>query len=957
MADVSENSGSWWDQVRDFVQGIYSKWLKSTPLERVQLRSDGAEHLAEGKWSRLNARVCTLLMASMDESIKKDLIARQATRSATVMLLRLFILYQPGGAAERTTVLTRLQSPTEGMTFAQSLEAIRTWPRWLRRCEEMKMSVPDGTVLAKALTNIVEPHVKSDQDVMFRMQLVRSSLRVDGQPTLEQVRKYQEHLQSEMEHLGTSSGATSPSMKVRAVSGPAAKDYVEASSQEASKGDCRFFLKASGCWRGVKCPFRHDMSSLSKQQRARKCLACGSEEHRQKECPTKSSSPTRARPPGSESIVQNDKSQRPLGSAVAVSPSAQRLETLGSSGVSSEMGTAEASPGKPVATLEHMLQVAAQVLQAGAPTTAVSATAELKVLRVTGIARTSCGGEGEGPMALLDSGATHALRAAETEAEWLESELVKVTLAGGKSVNMRMNAASTLLFPPKPENEVSSEMPIIPMGELAQTLGYTMEWAGRKCKLVGRDGETIQLKVRQNCPVLTESQALSLISRLEDVKLKGLEEKTKETKNRVRAAALRLEEDWFQKMMRFMKSGKAEDGKTSIAESSHFKGIPVESLDGIATDFHEFTEWELLKKLGCWNRSRRKALMKSKSIIVHLFSGKQEKEALRHLEKEGKGHFVMSVDLLAGMDVRNETVWALLLKLASSGRVAAVIGGPPCRTFSILRFRPPGPRPVRSREQPYGLDDLDGEERRLVDQDTGHFCRFIFLHSAATAGRVLNEEVESKEVAFFVEQPADPDKYLNADNPLYGKVPTFWQTPLWRRYSEEAQLWVVTFDQLPLGHPTVKPTEGGTNLEGARCLDGIQAAERPPPWTGPSSDLATWSSGLCEVIAEGIRNWSGNPRIFKMTEEQWKAHVSRGHVPYRRECGASRLLCPYSRHLWAFEDAGQGLTPARGQTSYEVHVRGQVEGAKGLSSNGGVSDEGIFNRRGGHRRGGESRSS
>ena len=210
---------------------------------------------------------------------------------------------------------------------------------------------------------------------------------------------------------------------------------------------------------------------------------------------------------------------------------------------------------------------------------------------------------------------------------------------------------------------------------------------------------------------------------------------------------MRLEEAWFQKMLRYMKSGKAEDGKIAIAESAHFNGVPAKSLDGIAADFQELTEWEMLKKLGCWNRSRRKALMRSKSIIVHLFSGRKEKEALQRLEKDGKGHFVMSVDLLAGMDVRNETVWALLLKLAASGRVAAVIGGPPCRTFSILRFRPPGPRPVRSREQPYGLDDLDTEERRLVNQDTRHFCRFVFLHSAATAGRVLNDEVEPKEVA------------------------------------------------------------------------------------------------------------------------------------------------------------------------------------------------------------------
>ena len=100
-----------------------------------------------------------------------------------------------------------------------------------------------------------------------------------------------------------------------------------------------------------------------------------------------------------------------------------------------------------------------------------------------------------------------------------------------------------------------------------------------------------------------------------------------------------------------------EDGKIAIAEAAHFDGVPMESLEDIAADFQELTEWELLKKLGCWNRSRRKAVMKSKAIIIHLFSGRQEKES----EKDRKGHFVMSIDNLTGMDVRNGTLWALLL--------------------------------------------------------------------------------------------------------------------------------------------------------------------------------------------------------------------------------------------------------------------------------------------------------
>ena len=83
-----------------------------------------------------------------------------------------------------------------------------------------------------------------------------------------------------------------------------------------------------------------------------------------------------------------------------------------------------------------------------------------------------------------------------------------------------------------------------------------------------------------------------------------------------------------------------------------------------------------------------------------------------------------------------------------------------------------------------------------MDQDTGYFCHFVFLHSAATAGRV-NKDGEIREVAFFMEQPADPDEYLVESHEHYGQVPTFWITPFWRRYSEEAKLRVVNFDQLP----------------------------------------------------------------------------------------------------------------------------------------------------------------
>ena len=145
-------------------------------------------------------------------------------------------------------------------------------------------------------------------------------------------------------------------------------------------------------------------------------------------------------------------------------------------------------------------------------------------------------------MALLNSGATHALRMAESEQEWLGSEIVRMALAGGEFVKRRMNSASTLLLPPRPDGGHPSTMPILPMGELVQTLGYSMQWSGKRCKLVGRAGDVMELNVRQNCPVLAEAQALNLISKLEDVKLRNLEKNVVETKGRVQAAAMKLDE-------------------------------------------------------------------------------------------------------------------------------------------------------------------------------------------------------------------------------------------------------------------------------------------------------------------------------------------------------------------------------------------------------------------------------
>ena len=197
VTDLSAGSGEWWEEVRELVATTYSTWLVSTPLERLQVVPVDHERLTSGRWTRVNARACSLMVQSFTEPVRLDLNARRSTQSAALILFRLFTAYQPGGAAERSVVLRHLQG-AEAPDLATCLNSLRSWPRWLQRCKDLNMVVPDGSILAKGWTVMSSKHLMENPDAVFRTQLVRSTYRVDGQPRLEDVVKYQQHLQAEI---------------------------------------------------------------------------------------------------------------------------------------------------------------------------------------------------------------------------------------------------------------------------------------------------------------------------------------------------------------------------------------------------------------------------------------------------------------------------------------------------------------------------------------------------------------------------------------------------------------------------------------------------------------------------------------------------------------------------------------------------------------------------------------
>ena len=156
-----------------------------------------------------------------------------------------------------------------------------------------------------------------------------------------------------------------------------------------------------------------------------------------------------------------------------------------------------------------------------------------------------------------------------------------------------------------------------------------------------------------------------------------------------------------------------------------FQDAPSESLKGILPLEGEDSLWDALKVLPHLNRRRRKALHEAKSWVIHLFAGPCAHKEFAKLEGDGTVVLELDVRRAPSQNLFNAPLWSLLMRVAREGRISGLVGGPPCRTMSVLRHRPGGPPPVRSPSEPFGLSTLTAEERELVDHDMGFFQEFV----------------------------------------------------------------------------------------------------------------------------------------------------------------------------------------------------------------------------------------
>ena len=99
MVGLSTSAGVWWRGVEGPATEAYRRWLVADPLGRLSLdpstvKGDFDNHL----YGRVESRAVSLLLASVPQSVRDDVVTNRWLTSAAI-LFRVLCLFQPGGSS------------------------------------------------------------------------------------------------------------------------------------------------------------------------------------------------------------------------------------------------------------------------------------------------------------------------------------------------------------------------------------------------------------------------------------------------------------------------------------------------------------------------------------------------------------------------------------------------------------------------------------------------------------------------------------------------------------------------------------------------------------------------------------------------------------------------------------------------------------------------------------------
>ena len=938
IGDMSGGALQWWDDVLRAVTEQYNRWLLADPLQRLHLPPPAeVEYNTSALRKRLDIRTSTLLLAALPSTLKSELVSARQMATGEI-LYRIMRNYQPGGLAEKSETLQALSVTQAAKNPKEATEKLQRWRRHQLRAQELGATLPDASILCKALGVIASEVLLGAPQASFRLNSFRLQSRLDVMPTAGNLEQFYQMLLAEMETLALNpegGNPQQPSVKAMTTS-PGAS---QSSSSTSGMMACKFWGSEAGCKQGKACKFEH----ANLEDARDRCWNCSSTTHRKASCPYKTggqsgdpSKPGPGPPGGSgggggkggkskttpggapgQGGGKNGKTSEKSSGKPTINKAQTSTEDKGKGMLTSSTTTTTGGDGDEGGSTSQEQgitkngekngrpQNSAGTGEADSATLMSEVTSLLRSMRMSSMPQLSAISikrlDNTGARTtLLDGGATHCLRPMVNQREWDKAQDCKVALATG-SVDLRQVKDSGTLI-----TQDASTQRIIPIRELVR-MGLKIVWKNEEINMTWQDGSRIPVWLDEGCPVIDDKLGKQLMEQIEA--------------NNFRLAGMK-------KIWKY--------GRREVAEDQ-CDGESVNDAMELSQLFPEVPHWLVGRIPGAstvdmskvpFNRRQRRRLKEAGTRVLHLFSGEHTKTWMDMTEE---GVAVICVEIEKGTNFLDDNLYAFLMDMAKDGLWDLITAGPPCRTVSLQRYREDGgPRPLRARHgvQRFGLSWNSAKQQEKCDQDSILWLRTMFLIYMGWKG---NPKMET-----LVEQPSDPQIWLshNRPRPQLGFA-SYLCWPETQSLMDMLQLREIHFDQGAVGHEHVKPTTLLSNCDEAKDLIGLRADMRQAVEWSPalyerieeSKKAAKWAPGIVEVIKRVINRKKGqsifgprpgevrrNPGKYdafldsrRRTRERlglppmpderlairamdakqledWKCHIANEHIPSRRDC-------------------------------------------------------------------------
>ena len=184
MGDLSNGSGLWWREVLSSLAAYYEAYMRASHVGKLSLRPEDYEvvELKDPKWSRVDKRASSMLLACVPESVREELLASRVSGTLAI-LARVIVLCRPGSVVERQQILSSLENPPQATTAAEAVMSLRRWARWMSRARDLGIQCPDPSVLLRGLDLMCAKPLQTSPEISFRINLLRYNLEIDVRPT------------------------------------------------------------------------------------------------------------------------------------------------------------------------------------------------------------------------------------------------------------------------------------------------------------------------------------------------------------------------------------------------------------------------------------------------------------------------------------------------------------------------------------------------------------------------------------------------------------------------------------------------------------------------------------------------------------------------------------------------------------------------------------------------------